>query len=71
MLELEQLEHSLDILATFHGQNLDKTFIFCIPTNQERVQFAHMLQQCLEHYRTFVCYIATKKTKVYENFRKF
>ena len=25
-------------------------FFFGIPTNQERAQYAHMLQRCLEHY---------------------
>ena len=43
----EQFEHLPDILATFYGQKR-----FCIPTDQERVQSSHMLQQCLENYRT-------------------
>ena len=29
--------------------NVDKTFFFCIPTDQERAQSAQMLQQCLKH----------------------
>ena len=34
----------------FTGKNVDKTFLFfCIPTNQERAQSTHMLQQCLEY----------------------
>ena len=35
----------------FTGKNVDKTcFFFGIPTNQERAQYAHMLQRYLEHY---------------------
>ena len=34
----------------FTGKNVEKTFLFfCIPTNQERAQSTHMLQQCLEY----------------------
>ena len=46
---LEKFEHSPDILAIFHGKNVDKTFFCCIPTDQESAQSDYKLQQCLEH----------------------
>ena len=53
---LEKFEHSPDILAIFHGKNVDKTFFCCIPTDQVRAQSDYMLQQCLEY-----CLLSTTK----------
>ena len=43
--------HSPDILATFHGKNVDKTFfvVFPDPTDQERAQSAYIIHTCLQH----------------------
>ena len=47
---LEQFEHTPDNF----GYILRAKTSFFIPTDQERAQSVHMLQQFLEYYRTFV-----------------
>ena len=52
--KFENLNSSFNTHSTFWqqftGKNVEKTFLFfCIPTNQERAQSTHMLQQCLEY----------------------